>query len=151
MAENQLTISRSISLNQGLQGVPEFMSSNTALNNETICDLSGQPLERNAAALLKALDKLLTVGSYYSTDHDQYRVVSEKSCDQIVAAIGDHKIMAIEITASGMMVGTQLVDPHHRNVRLFHDLLVPLNIARFAFPPCRNIGKTSATPPGFRK
>jgi len=107
------------------------MSSNTALNNETICDLSGQPLERNAAALLKALDKLLTVGSYYSTDHDQYRVVSEKSCDQIVAAIGDHKIMAIEITASGMMVGTQLVDPHHRNVRLFHDLLVPLNIARF--------------------
>lgn len=107
------------------------MSSNTALNSEIICDLNGQPLDRNAAALLKAIDKLLTVGSYYSADHDQYRVVSEKSCAQIVEAIGPGKVMAIEITASGMMVGTQLVDPHHRNVRLFHDLLVPLNIARF--------------------
>ena len=107
------------------------MSVNTDLNNETICDLSGQPLDRNSAALLKALDQLLTVGSYYSADHDQYRVVSEKSCAQIVAAIGPGRVMAIEVTASGMMVGSQLVDPHHRNVRLFHDLLVPLNIARF--------------------
>ncbi len=107
------------------------MPSNTALNNEKICDLAGQPLDRNSAVLLKALDKLLTVGSYYSPEHDQYRVVSEKSCAQIVAAIGPGKVMAIEITASGMMVGSQLVDPHHRNVRLFHDLLVPLNIARF--------------------
>ena len=109
------------------------MAQNTALNNETICDLSGQPLDRNAASMLKAIDKLLTVGSYYSADHEQYREVSEKSCAQIVAAIGADQVMAIEIAASGMMLKSQLVDPHHRNVRLLHDLLVPLNIARFEF------------------
>ena len=63
------------------------MASNAALNSETICDLTGQPLDRSAAALLKAIDKLLTVGAYYSSDHDQYRVVSEKSCAQMVDAI----------------------------------------------------------------
>jgi hypothetical protein len=107
------------------------MVQNTALTNETICDLSGQPLDRRAASLLKAIDTLLTVGAYYSADHDQYRLVSEKTCRQIVEAIGPDKAMAIEITAAGMMIRSQLVDPHHRNVRLLHDLLVPLNIARF--------------------
>ncbi|MCK9997280.1 MAG: hypothetical protein KAH56_13475, partial [Candidatus Krumholzibacteria bacterium] len=106
------------------------MASNTALNSEIIRDLEGQPLDKGAAAFLKAIDQLLTVGAYYSTDHDQYRVVSEKSCAQMVDAIGTGKMMAIEVTASGMMVRSQLVDPNHRNVRLLHDLLVPLNIAR---------------------
>ncbi|MEN8006225.1 MAG: hypothetical protein ABFS42_04380 [Candidatus Krumholzibacteriota bacterium] len=107
------------------------MAPKTAINNETICDLSGRALDRSAVALLKAIDKLLTVGAYYSPEHGQYKVVSEKSCAQIVASIGPGRVMAIEITASGMMIRSQLVDPHHRNVRLLHDLLVPLNIARF--------------------
>lgn len=107
------------------------MALNAALNSEIICDLDGQPLERSSSSLLKAVDKLLTVGAYYSAEHDQYRVVSEKSCAQIVEAIGPGNVAVIEITASGMMVGAQLIDPHHRNVRLLHDLLVPLNIARF--------------------
>ena len=37
------------------------MVSSTALNNETICDLKGNPLKRESAAFLKAIDKLLTV------------------------------------------------------------------------------------------
>jgi hypothetical protein len=109
------------------------MASNTALTSETICDLTGQPLDRQAATLLKAVDKLLTVGAYYSADHDQYRVVSEKSCAQMVEAIGPGQTMAIEITASGMMIRNQLLNPGHRNVRLLHDLLVPLNIAQLEF------------------
>lgn len=112
------------------KGILDFMVSTASLNSDTICDLTGQPLNRQAAALLKAVDKLLTVGAYYSADHDQYRVVSEKSCEQMVAAIGPDQVMAIEITASGMMIRSQLLDPNHRNVRLLHDLLVPLNIAR---------------------
>jgi hypothetical protein len=106
------------------------MATNTALISETICDLKGQPIDRDAAAFLKAIDQLLTVGAYYSADHDQYRVVSEKSCAQMVDAMGTSKVMAIEVTASGMMIRSQLVDPNHRNVRLLHDLLVPLNIAQ---------------------
>lgn len=116
------------------------MAPNATLNSDIICDLKGQPLERGPAAFIKAVDKLLTVGAYYTNDHEQYVAVSEKACGQIVEAIGQAEMMAIEITASGMMIGSQLVDPLHRNVRLLHDLLVPLNIARFEI----NAGLTGA-------
>lgn len=98
---------------------------------ESICDLTGEPLRPDAAILLKALDKLLTVGAYYSSEHDQYLKASRKACDAIVGVIGGkRKHAAIELTAQGLMVGGQNLDPHHRNVRLLHELLVPLNIAR---------------------
>jgi hypothetical protein len=106
------------------------MAPNAALNSETICDLSGKPLDRSAAAFLKAIDQLLTVGAYYSANHEQYKSVSEKTCEQVVMAIRPNKTMVIEITASGMQILSQVVDSRHRNVRLLYDLLVPLNIAR---------------------
>jgi hypothetical protein len=109
------------------------MASKHPLTSETICDLDGQPLDRRSAALLKAVDKLLTIGAYYSSDHDQYRLVSEETCGQMVEAIRPDRSMAIEITASGLMIRSQLVDPSHRNVRLLHELLVPLNIAQLEF------------------
>ncbi len=106
------------------------MVSSTALNNETICDLKGVPLKRESAAFLKAIDKLLTVRAYYSPEHEQYVVASEEVASLIVEAIRPERSTAIEITASGMMIKGQLVDPNHRNVRLLHELLVPLNIAQ---------------------
>ncbi len=106
------------------------MALNSALNSETICDLSGKPLDRSAAMFLKAIDQLLTVGAYYSANHEQYKSVSEKTCEQVVMAIRPNSSMAIEITASGMLIRSQMVDSRHRNIRLLYDLLVPLNIAR---------------------
>lgn len=98
---------------------------------ETICDTEGQPLHPDSVVLLKALDKLLTVGAYYSTEHEQYLIAARKARDAIVGVIGSRtNHIAIEITAQGMMIGRQNLDPQHRNVRLLHDLLVPLNIAR---------------------
>jgi|GEM_PF-3221475 len=120
------------------------MANTTLLNSETICDLDGQPLDRRSAALLKAVDKLLTVRAYYSPEHEQYHLASEKSCAQMVEAILPDRAMTIEVTASGMMVNRRLVDPGHRNVRLLHDLLVPLNIAQL------NIG-ADLTPADLRQ
>ncbi len=101
------------------------------INSDAICDLQGNPLRPKSATLLKALDRLLTVGAYYSTEHDQYLQAAMKARDDIVGVIGSPRHhVAIEITAQGLMVGTQNIDPNHRNVRLLHDLLVPLNIAR---------------------
>ena len=101
------------------------------INNDAICDLQGQPLHAKSATLLKALDKLLTVGAYYSSGHTQYLQAAMKARDEIVGVIdGATNHVAIEITAQGLMVGRQNLDPHHRNVRLLHELLVPLNIAR---------------------
>ena len=100
--------------------------------NDTICDLKGEPLRPEAAILLKALDKLLTVGAYYSSEHDQYLWASQKACDAIVGVIGgERNHAAIELTAQGLMVAGQNLDPRHRNVRQLHELLMPLNIARF--------------------
>jgi hypothetical protein len=104
----------------------------TLAHPDTICDLKGEPLHPNAVILLKALDRLLTVGAYYSADHDQYLQAARKARDAIVGVIGSARnSVAIEITSQGLMVNRQNVDPNHRNVRLLHDLLVPLNIARF--------------------
>lgn len=102
------------------------------LNNmESICDLQGNPLNPKSMILIKALDRMLTVGSYYSPQHEQYIKASENACEEIVGTLGAaNQSTTIEITAQGLMVGGQNVDPQHRNVRLLHELLVPLNIAR---------------------
>ncbi len=101
------------------------------MNTETICDLQGQPVDPRSVTLLKALDKMLTVGSYYSIEHEQYQQASAQSCRKIVGVIAGHgNKITLEITAQGLMVGSQNIDPSHRNVRLLHELLVPLNIAR---------------------
>lgn len=105
----------------------------SVLTQDTICALDGQPIDKRSAAFIKAVDKLLTVGAYYSTDHAQYRTVSEEVCAQVVAAMDGAGTLSIEITAKGMMIRSQLIDPQHRNARLLHDLLVPLNIARLEF------------------
>jgi hypothetical protein len=101
------------------------------ISTDTICDVRGVPLAPDSVTLLKALDKLLTVGAYYSVNHDQYLLAARKSRDAIVGMIGGSRgVAAIDVTSQGLMIGQQNIDPHHRNVRLLHDLLVPLNIAR---------------------
>jgi hypothetical protein len=120
------------------------MAPTATLTQETICALDGRPVDKASAAFIKAIDKLLTVGAYYSTDHAQYHTASEEVCQQVVAAIGRSPSVAVEITAKGMMIRSQLIDPQHRNVRLLHDLLVPLNIARLEF-------RASLTPADLRR
>ncbi len=93
--------------------------------------MQGKALHPDSATLLIAIDKLLTVGSYYSSEHAQYSLAAEKACATITKVIGaSSNHVTIEITAQGMMISQQVIDPNHRNVRLLHDLLVPLNIAR---------------------
>lgn len=100
------------------------------VHSETICDLEGAPLHPDGVALLKSLDKLLTLGAYYSSDHDQYRLASQEAAAAIREAIGGRRYLALEITSEGLVILGQCLDPAHRHVRQLHDLLVPLNIAR---------------------
>ena len=74
--------------------------SSSLINSEIICDLQGQALQPDSATLLKALDKLLPVGAYYSTDHSQYVQAAMAARDTIVGVIGSaSRYVAIEITA----------------------------------------------------
>jgi hypothetical protein len=106
------------------------MALNQKINSEQICDLSGKALQSDAVVLLKSLDKLLTLGAYYSTSHEQYLLAAEEAAVAIGGAIAPRAALALEITSEGLMILGQHIDPHHRNVRQVHELLVPLNIAR---------------------
>lgn len=100
------------------------------LNTEVILDLQGAPLRADGAAVLKALDRMLTLGSYYSAQHSQYLRAAEETCLTIVQAIAPRPLLALEIAANGLLIEGQTIDPRHRHVRQLHDLLVPLNVAR---------------------
>jgi len=95
-----------------------------------MCDLKGQPLVLDAAVLLKSLDKLLTQGAYYSTDHSQYLAASEEAAQSMAKAIQPRSKIALEITAEGLLILDQTVSSRLRHVHQIHGLLVPLNIAR---------------------
>lgn len=101
--------------------------------SETIFDAAGQALGADAAAFVKALDRLLTVGTYYALEHEQYHRASEAACAGIVAAIGSRPTLAIEIAAAGLVIDGQTLDPRLRVVRQLHELLVALNVARLEF------------------
>ncbi len=105
----------------------------SGVSQETIVDLHGEPMHADAAVVLKALDRLLTVGAYYSDEHEQYLRAVDEACAVMTGAIAPRDSLALEIAANGMLVLGQVVDPHHRSVRKMYDLLVPLNIARVEF------------------
>ena len=102
----------------------------SVLHTEAILDVSGDPLGADGTAVIKALDRMLTVGSYYSREHGQYLHAAEEACGIIIRAIAPRPCLALEIAANGLLIEGQTVDSRHRNVRPIHDLLVPLNIAR---------------------
>jgi len=112
-----------------LKGGLELMSA-LDLSSEFIIDLKGQPLRADGAAVLKALDRMLTVGSYYSREHSQYLRAAEEACGVIVEAIARRPGLALEIAANGLLIEGQTVDGRHRHVRQLFQMLVPLNIAR---------------------
>lgn len=102
----------------------------STLASETILDIQDQPLKQGMSNLLKAFDRLMTVGTYYSTDHEQYHEASRKACGIIAEAIGSRGSVILETGSAGLMLEGQVVNPQHRNVRQLHELLVALNIAR---------------------
>ncbi len=104
--------------------------STAALNRDGVVDLQGVPLRADAVEFLTTLDRLLTVGTYYAVDHEQYLRAVEEACAHLVRAISPRLAMSVEIAAKGLLIEGQVVDPHQRLVRKVHDLLVPLNIAR---------------------
>jgi hypothetical protein len=97
--------------------------------NEPIVDIYGRPIPARGDILLKALDKLLTLEAYYSDSHDQYIAATEEATRIITRAIQPDARLAVEITAKGLMIMGQTVDPEHRHARQLMDLMAPLNIA----------------------
>lgn len=102
-------------------------------DSESILDVAGNAIGVDAATFLKAIDRLMTVGTYYSLEHEQYRLASEKACATMVAAIRPRRSLPVEVAAAGLVIDGHTLDPRLRVVRQLHDLLVSLNIAHLEF------------------
>lgn len=102
-------------------------------DSDVILDVTGKPVGIDVAMFLKALDRLLTVGAYYSNSHEQYHRAAETQCAAMVAAIRPNPSLTIEVAAAGLIVGGCTLDPHLRVARQVHDLLVSLNVACLEF------------------
>ncbi|MCB1184000.1 hypothetical protein KDM41_11255 [bacterium] len=81
------------------------------------------------AALLEALDRMLTTGSYYPPGHAQYQAVADQCAAAVAAALGRHDSIEIEVTREGLVLGDVTVPATDRRAARLHELLEPLNQA----------------------
>ncbi len=81
------------------------------------------------AELLAALDRMLTVGSYYPPGHEKYREVAKAAHRAVARAAGPQGVVAIEVNEAGLTMGPSLAPADGREAKRLHKLLLPLDIA----------------------
>lgn len=81
------------------------------------------------ADLLAALDRMLTVGSYYPPGHEKYREVARAAHRAVARAAGPQGVLAIEVTEGGLALGASFAPAEGREAKRLHKLLVPLDVA----------------------
>lgn len=80
-------------------------------------------------ALLLALDRMLTTGTYYPPGHAQYVAVAEQCASAVGQAMQGQTSIKIEVTTEGLSLGGASVNGEERCARRLHELLEPLNQA----------------------
>lgn len=81
------------------------------------------------AELLAALDRMLTVGSYYPPGHEKYREVAASAHRAVVRAAGPQGIVAVEVSEQGLAMGPSFAPADSREAKRLHKLLMPLDVA----------------------
>ena len=81
------------------------------------------------AELLVALDRMLTVGSYYPPGHEKYREVAAAAHRAVARAAGPQGLVAIEIAEPGLTIGPSFAPADGREAKRLHKMLTPLDIA----------------------
>jgi len=79
--------------------------------------------------LLKALDRLLTVGSYYQPGHERYQEVVRSCTEALLRALDGSALLRLEITHEGFHIEDESWPRDARESKRLHGLLEPLNIA----------------------
>lgn len=80
-------------------------------------------------ALLLALDRMLTTGTYYPPGHAQYVAVADQCAEAIAKAMQGQDKIEIEVTTEGLTIGGGSVGKDERCAQRLHELLEPLNQA----------------------
>ena len=90
-------------------------------------------LPKEFVNLLLALDRLLSIGSYYQTGHERYQEVAREAFNSITSAIGPNKSLEIEISKEGFWIEDGFLEKDAREGKRLHEIFDPLNIAEIAF------------------
>jgi hypothetical protein len=87
-----------------------------------------QPLSPEHAGLFLALDRLLTVGSYYTPEHAKYREVAQAAHKAIGENLLGGTVLQIECSNDGLWVHDRFVPREQRESRRLFDLLNDLSL-----------------------
>lgn len=87
------------------------------------------PTGQEASALLLALDRLMSVGTYYQPGHARYQAVTKECHDAVQQALSGRASVDIQVSETGLNVCGQLFPAGSREARRLYSLLDPLSIA----------------------
>jgi len=108
---------------------------NTAYPQPPPSGLAGPAVEENPplsvehAELFNALDKLLTIGSYYTPDHARYQEVARQAHAAIRNNLAGAASLEIECTKEGFWVHDDYIEGDLPETRRVFELMTALNLA----------------------
>ncbi len=100
-----------------------------SLDPFTIEDHETHPISGEHRALCGALDRLLTIGSYYQPSHERFQTVARECAAALDKSLDGRKSLELYITAKGLVIGDGLLPASEAEARRLFDLLDPLQIA----------------------
>jgi len=102
------------------------------VDRDELLDSAGRPVRPHVSTIVHALDRLLTVATYYAAEHEQYLRASETAAAKLTEAMCPRQAVALEVAASGLVVDGVTIDPRQKPARQLHALLVGLDVARLS-------------------
>ncbi len=92
-------------------------------------DRETQSIKDANRALLGALDRLLTIGSYYQPSHERFQAVARQCVQALENACGDRPMLEIFVTADALVVDEGPLPAGEAEAKRLFDLLDPMHIA----------------------
>lgn len=92
-------------------------------------DLKNLPLREEHRAFFGALDRLLTIGSYYQPSHERFRSVARECHACLEKSLGKRPHLEILVDAEGLHLDHGLLPPQAPEGRRLFELLDPLQLA----------------------
>ena len=108
--------------------------SKTAFPKDTLTEPAGSavekipPLSAEHAELFLALDRLLSIGSYYTPEHARYQEIAREAHTAIRNNLAGATSLEIECTAEGFFVHDDFIDGNQRETHRVFQLFDTLNI-----------------------
>ncbi len=92
-------------------------------------------LHAEASELLLALDRLMTVGTYYQQGHDRHQAVSDNCLETVRRSLATRATLDVEATSDGLRVFGQHFPSSCREARRLFSLMDPLCLGVLSIKP----------------